>query len=444
MQAHIPFRQSFEGQPDYELARFTPGSLETGLRRFDNPEKIQDAASLDFASYELFSECKRRIGITHKSSLEIVHENMNQKSSPGFPWCEQYQTKEQLFLSQPSLWRTFDVRPLTVWWWAKLKCEVREVGKLARTYIACPVDYAYFANQYFLDFNQKFTNAGAQLGGFFSTVGMTPQYCGWAKLKDLLAVHPNLLEGDGKQYDTRVPAEFLWRVCKVRLALFEPTSSQDIEDILWCYNQMIYSNIKTPEGYEAVKMKGTPTGGVNTIVDNTCVLFLILMYCWHRLCPHLAWRDHLRLALNGDDSLLSVSTVAKEFFTPDAIACLFQREIGMNYVVANDGWTTWNEASYLSRRFDTTLRGVCVPRFPFAKMFASLKYSKHPNDPSYALVRLNGILMEMFTDNNALLLLRTYQSWLRTQLLPGSEFYQPALDGIKTDFELSLLYTTLQ
>ena len=84
------------------------------------------------------------------------------------------------------------------------------------------------------------------------------------------------------------------------------------------YRNLVNSLVVTAEGVLVFKLTGNPSGSVNTINDNTLILYTLLAYAWIRLCDskpdYKEFENNTAKILVGDDNTWTVSDWAHEFY----------------------------------------------------------------------------------------------------------------------------------
>jgi len=441
-------------------ANMSAESLMIGLNKYNRPEYVPNMEALDFADFMMTRKLENTLGQTDALSFDEVLSDTDKTTSPGYPLNEQFKTKQEAcddLMQFERLKKAVEdndllTQPHTNFkWFNSLKCEIRDiervVQKKTRVFTASPMLFTLLSSVWCSDFNQKFYDASAKLSThFFSTVGFTDAHLGWHRLFTKLNFFPNGFDLDESSFDASHNSFFAWRIARLRAKLF---SYQDeaVKSLAKIYLVFQQSRVVSPTGVEHRKQFGLPTGGVNTIVDNTIFLYMLLCYSWFMLAPKnklYQMDDNVRLALNGDDNTFSVSDDAVSFFNAQSVALVWG-SIGVK-ATAENGWDPKpiSKCMYLSRRFDVHIDDFVVPYYPFEKTRASLAYSKHPVSRGYALVRAVGIYNTIWCNEEARKILKQYIDWLKAEPREDDPWWQVGLNAQMSDVDLIHLYLSYQ
>jgi len=195
-----------------------------------------------------------------------------------------------------------------------------------------------------------------------------------------------------------------------------------------------------------MKKGGNPSGSVNTIVDNTLILYMLMAYGWIMVspeseCKYSSFTDNLSLALVGDDNTWTVSDAALEFFNARSLIAEW-KILGVTTTTDCLEPRPVEELDFLSAH-TVFIDGVAVPLYQRDKLLTSLLYSSHPEDPAYTLTRAAGILQIGWTDESLRAYLQELIGWLVSEysdVLHDNMEWKLAMRQVMNDQELRKLF----
>lgn len=404
--------------------------------------------------------CERHFGPhmqgARVKSIAEVMESVDKSTSPGYPWTRKYRTKKIMFED----WKDFGQYLEEDWerlrdpmyvavFGNSLKEEIRPREKIdansIRTFTAGPVEMTVHGNRLFEDMNRKFYASHLQTA---SVVGFTPLKGGWDRLYRKLKSHPNGFALDESQYDSSLRAYMMWGCAQFRWNMLreEDRTPENLERLLVYYQNLINTVIITPDGVFVRKTCGNPSGSVNTISDNTLILFVLLAFGWIMLapvekCSYCEFMQEVALALCGDDNTWSVSNESLVFYNARALVFEWGR-LGVITTTDSLDPRPVEELDFLSA-FTVFVDGVACPLYNRQKILTSLLYSSHPQDPTYTLIRACAMLRVGWTDPQLRGYLKELISWLIQQygvVLQNSNEWREALCQIPTEENLRELF----
>jgi len=395
------------------------------------------------------------MGSRVKSQQEVV-DGLDMTTSPGFPWTRKYATKRAMYDD----WKDFSKYMEDDWerlrfdeyaavFGNSLKEEIRPQEKIVansiRTFTAGPIEMTIHGNRLFEDMNQRFYAAHLKTA---SVVGFSPLKGGWDQLVRKLRRHPNGFALDESQYDSSLRAYLMWACAAYRWRMLrqEDQTPVNLERLQVYYRNLVNTLILTSDGVFVMKKGGNPSGSVNTISDNTLILFILLAYGWIQLVPEeyldlASFEEHVSLAICGDDNTWTVSNVMLPYFNARALIKEWAR-IGIVTTTDSLEPRPVEELDFLSA-YTVYIDGVAVPLYSREKMLTSLLYSREPDNPSYALIRACAILRVTWADAHMRNYLKEYIAWLVSEygeVLHSSEEWKQALHQIPTEHELKCLF----
>jgi uncharacterized protein YeaC (DUF1315 family) len=390
-----------------------------------------------------------------KSQEEAVV-GLDKTTSPGFPWTRKYAKKRAMCEE----WKDFEKYMGDDWdrlrnkryvavFGNSLKEEVRPRVKIdansIRTFTAGPIEMTIHGNRLFEDMNERFYASHLQSP---SVVGFSPLKRGWDALIRKLKKHPNGFALDESQYDSSLRAYMMWAVAEFRWRMLrsEDQTPEMKERLLSYYRNLVNTMIITSDGVFVLKQGGNPSGSVNTISDNTLILFILLAYGWimvvpDELCNYEAFCRETSLALCGDDNTWTVSDVAVPFFNARALIEVWDH-IGVTTTTDCMDPRPVDELDFLSA-FTVYIDGVAVPLYNREKLLTSLLYSRHPDDAAFTLVRACALLRIAWADVQMRDYLKELITWLVQRfgpVLSGTNEWRLAMTQIPTEFDLRQLF----
>jgi len=266
-------------------------------------------------------------------SFDDAVKDMETGTSPGFPWNKKYIDKQQT-LEHNKEWlktycQTFHERkaPRAVWS-SSLKEEVRSHAKLAdnkiRQFSAAPIELVIVGRQLFLKQNEAFYKSNLMT---WSAVGITMTNGGWTRVYKHLSKHKRGFALDESEWDSSMRKWLLEAIRDFRIRMLKSAraSAEDMAKATAYYEEIINSLYILPMGELVSKLLGNPSGGNNTVVDNTLGLSLMLMITWIRKIGtnYAEMIRNMSAVLYGDDNTLTVADAFIDKFNGRAIKEVF-------------------------------------------------------------------------------------------------------------------------
>lgn len=390
-----------------------------------------------------------------KTQEEVI-DGLDKSTSPGFPWTQKYATKRMLLDDWPGFkqymendWVLLQDPCYVAVFGNALKEEIRPRVKIdansIRTFTAGPIEMTIMGNMLFEDMNEKFYASHLKSA---SVVGFTPLKRGWDDLYRKLRVHPNGFALDESQYDSSLRSYLMWACAIFRWNMLRPEDQtpDNLERLKNYYRNLVNTLIITSDGVFVFKKGGNPSGSVNTITDNTLILFMLLAYAWIMIVPdellgYDKFMQHLSLCLCGDDNTWTVSDTALPFFNARSVIAVWAA-LGVTTTTDCVDPRPVEQLDFLSAH-TVFVDGVAVPLYNRDKLLTSLLYSQEPGNPSYTLVRAAAMLRVGWTDVQLRNYCREFISWLvkhYDSVLIGTEEWRVAKSQIPTENELKTLY----
>lgn len=346
-------------------------------------------------------------------SYEEAKEHLDMSTSSGAPFNQHYKTKQELFDKDPEIdqwlqtdWDTMGMDPnWTCLFTNSLKEELRTDEKLCensiRTFLSGGVDAVVHGTRLFVDMNEKMYDSHLQSS---SAVGMSPYKGNWDRLYRKLKTFRKGYALDESQYDSSLRCYMLWGCAKFRWEMLEEQykTVENLQRIRVYYRNLVNTLVICPDGVIVMKKTGNPSGSVNTITDNTLILYTLLAYAWIRtstpvLRSYESFELHTAKALVGDDNTWTVSDEAHEFY--NAISVIEQWKV--------IGVTTTTDALYPRKPEELDflsahtvfMNGMAVPLYSRVKLMNSLLYAPREHlTPAITLERTAALLSVGWTD----------------------------------------------
>jgi len=387
---------------------------------------------------------------------EEVVAKLEKSTSNGYPWVRKYPTKRDMIDN----WQGFEVYMSEDWDRLKeenytavfgnsLKEEIRAAEKIAensiRTFTAGPIEMTIHGNRLFEDMNEKFYASHLKTA---SVVGFSPLKGGWNALYRKLKKFQNGFALDESQYDSSLRSYLMWACAEFRWEMLsaEDRTPDNLMRLRVYYRNLVNTLIITSDGVFVMKKGGNPSGSVNTIVDNTLILYMLMAYGWIMVspisqCTYSSFSDNLSLALVGDDNTWTVSDSALEFFNARTLIAEWKL-LGVTTTTDSLDPRPVEELDFLSAH-TVFIDGIAVPLYDRNKLLTSLLYSLHPEDPAYTLTRAAGLLQIGWTDEHFRVYLQELIGWLvdeYSDVLHENGEWKLAMRQLKSDEELRKLF----
>ncbi len=334
-------------------------------------------------------------------------------TSAGYPWSLKYSSKRKALQDhEVKIYvENFVRNDTSMLCIASNSCkrEPKKIEKILnddiRVIMALPLECTAKGYFLFADQNENINNA-ARIGQISSTVGLSKFSLGWHSLYKRLSKHPNVMELDFSNFDGSIDYLNLEMVMNLRYFLYV-SDLQNEETLL--HLQHYYTNVLDTVcvlegGSLFMKHTGNPSGQVNTISDNSIVNEFRWIYAWCLLVPQeyrtlSAFKQNVELIVCGDDSLLSVSDLIKDFFNPELILPIF-RDMNWKPKFSSESFITLSEAQFCSLKFLKLTNGIVVP-YPANrdKILTSMAIGAHASGVRASLQRALAIRVDVFFDS---------------------------------------------
>lgn len=397
------------------------------------PVPNADAAYLSLAKYgkdilpmteEMVSDMnlawkytQRHFGLYMQESKVLSYseakQHLDMSTSSGAPFNSLYPVKADLFEKDPTIddwlqedWELMGSDPnWTCLFTNSLKEEMRTAEKISansmRTFLAGGVDAVVHGTRLFVDMNEKMYSSHLKTS---SAVGLSPYKGNWNRLYEKLKVFKKGFALDETQYDSSLRTFLMWGCAQLRWQMLKPEfrTPQNRLRIVTYYRNLVNTVVVCPDGVLVFKKTGNPSGSVNTITDNTLVLYTLLAYAWIRtstdeLHTYENFELHTAKALVGDDNTWTVSDEAFRFYNAKSVIEQWKC-VGITTTTDSLEPRHPSELDFLSAH-TVFLDGVAVPIYSRVKLMNSLLYAPRVHlTPATTLERTAAMLSVGWTD----------------------------------------------
>lgn len=348
-------------------------------------------------------------------SLEESLASLDLTTSTGMPFNQVFSVKRDLLESDGEIrewlamdWERMITDPTYTYIFSNsLKEEIRPAEKILtnslRTFLAGSLDATVQGNRLFLDMNEKMYEAGKN-HSVASMVGVSPYGGNWNIMIERLKVFKNGYALDESQYDSSLRSHLMWGCAWLRYHMLreEDRTPENMLRVQVYYRNLINTVVLSPDGVLLLKKLGNPSGSVNTITDNTLILYTLLAFAWLENCPedfrvYSRFEQHTVKALVGDDNTWTVSDEAHVFFNARSVIETW-RKIGVTTTTDSLEPRRAAELDFLSAH-TTLLKGVYVPVYDRRKLMTSLLFvNKEKMQAAFTLERTAAMLRVGWTD----------------------------------------------
>jgi len=392
-------------------------------------------------------------------SLDAAIQQLDRSTSSGCPFNSEYTKKGELLDNDPLIvpWLEADWIVLgedpnwTTIFSSSLKEELRPDEKIAensqRTFAAGAIDATTHGTRLFQPMNQKMYDSHLKTS---SAVGMSPLKGNWDKLYQKLSIFKNGYALDESQYDSSLRSFLMWGCALFRWKCLKPElrTPENLRRVRTYYRNLINTVMLTPEGILLLKKLGNPSGSVNTVTDNTLILYWILAYAWIKTVPE-EFRSYKEFELNtskallGDDNTWTVSDDAHPYYNGRSVIEVW-KTLGITTTTDSLDARLPEDLDFLSAH-TVLLNGLAVPLYDRNKLMKSLLYApKLHLTPETTLTRVTCLLQIGWTDLPFRKFCREVIDFLLErydETLREDERWIIAKTGIKTDDFYYKLFT---
>jgi len=410
--------QNIEMLPGWGLPKPNQGAAYKSLAKYGKdilPMSVEEVRDMNLAWQWVALQFGPYMRDSKVISLEEAIDHLDLTTSTGAPFNLHHPVKRDIFNKDPDLkqWLADDWELLaTDEEWTcictnALKEEMRPQEKIdensIRTFTAMAMDSTVHGTRLFVDMNEKMYDSHLRTA---SAVGMSPLKGNWDRLYRKLKKFRKGYALDESQYDSSLRTYLMWGCAQFRWQMLrsEDQTPANLQRVQTIYRNLVNTLILTPEGVLVFKKTGNPSGSVNTISDNTLILYCLLAYAWIRTSEgednmesYEAFESHTAKALVGDDNTWTVSDEAHEFYNAHTVIATW-KTLGITTTTDSMEPRRPEELDFLSAQ-TVFLDGIAVPIYARAKLMNSLLYAPLQDiTPATTLERTAGMLTIGWTD----------------------------------------------
>lgn len=405
-----------EINPGWELPTPNQEAAYKSLAKYGKATVVmnkQDVAALNKAWHYMSDHFYPYMRDSEVITLDAAVKQADRSTSSGCPFNQEFSKKGDLFDNDPEImswlegdWIALAEDPYwTTIFSSSLKEELRPDEKIAensqRTFAAGATDATIHGTRLFWDMNNKMYDSHLRTS---SAVGMSPLKGNWDKLYQKLNVFQNGYALDESQYDSSLRSFLMWGCARFRWqCLAEKDRTQaNLNRIKTYYRNLVNTLLLTPEGILLLKKLGNPSGSVNTVTDNTLILYWILAYAWIKTAPEECrtftdFELHTSKALLGDDNTWTVSDFAHTFYNGRSVIDAW-KTLGITTTTDSLDARLPEDLDFLSAH-TVFLNGKAVPLYDRNKLMKSLLYAPRAHlTPETTLTRVTCLLQIGWTD----------------------------------------------
>jgi len=454
--------QNYEIPPEWGLPLPNAEAAYISLAKYAKPIKWMSADDV-VCMNRAWRWTARQFGL-YMSNSEVISyasakTHFDMQTSSGAPFNQHFKLKGELFDGDPDIdawleedWERMAKDPLwTCLFTNSLKEEIRTKEKMEansiRTFLSGGVDAVAHGTRLFVDMNEKMYASHLQSA---SAVGMSPYKGNWDKLYQKLKAFAKGYALDESQYDSSLRAYMMWGCAQFRWQMLceRDRTEENLARLRTYYRNLVNTMVISPEGVLLMKKGGNPSGSVNTITDNTLILYTLMAYAWIKTAKkemnsYESFELHTAKALVGDDNTWSVSDEAHEFYNAMTVIEVW-KTLGVTTTTDSMEPRHPKELDFLSAH-TLFLQGMAVPVYDRTKLMTSLLYAPEKRiTPSVTFERCAGMLSIGWVDVQFRQFCREVISWLLEkydEVLFEDPRWIMAKCQVKTDDEYCRLFT---
>lgn len=432
--------------------------------KYGKPEVILSVGDVDIMNraYQwMCSHFSPYMSESHVLPLTEAYMRLDMSTSSGSPFNQLYPTKKELFDKDPGIlqWLEADWERLatdddwTCIFSSSLKEEIRPNEKISensiRTFTAGAVDATVHGTRLFAEMNEKMYDAHLVTA---STIGMSPLKGNWDKLYRKLAVFKKGFALDESQFDSSLRKFLMWNCALFRWNCLSKAdqTADNYQRIRTYYRNLVNTLVLTADGVLVFKKTGQPSGSVNTVTDNTLILYQMMAFAWIKTAPQEyssfnAFEDNTAKALLGDDNTWSVSDEAVQFYNATSVIEVWKL-LGITTTTDTLQPRLPVELDFLSAH-TVFIHGVAVPLYDRNKLMQSLLYAPRKGlTPETTMQRVGNLLQIGWADLQFRSFCRRLIAWLLCKydhVLKDDARWILAKCGVMSDAQLFALFTGL-
>ncbi|QER90702.1 polyprotein [Noni mosaic virus] len=357
-----------------------------------------------------FQECN------YVTDSDEIFQALNMKSAVGAlyhgkkrDYFEGYTEQDKENIIRESCFRVFSGKMGV--WNGSLKAELRPLEKTllnkTRSFTAAPIDTLLAGKVCVDDFNNQFYSLNLHCPW---TVGMTKFYRGWDTLMRKLPDGWIYCDADGSQFDSSLTPFLINAVILIREKFME---EWDVGHIMLknLYTEILYTPIATPDGTIVKKFKGNNSGQPSTVVDNTLMVIVTMVYAlMKQSVTEVILENIIVFYVNGDDLLIAIHPEF-EYLLDKMQGCFL--DLGLNYDFSS---RTRNkeELWYMSHRA-LEVNGLYIPKLEPERIVSILEWDR-ADLPEHRMEAICAAMIEAWGYDELLHHIRRYYSWLLEQM----------------------------
>lgn len=368
-------------------AEFGKSLLVKGIEKYAIQAKPMNERMLDIAHnslVEIWGDAKKpnqvhdwHVAINGIPGSKYIH-GMDMSTSPGHPYKlrREIKVKRDLFDGEPGDWHVKDAMLRERWmrrvtlaeqgerledsvWVDNTKDERRPLEKIilgkTRIFATPSVDFSLVMRQYHLDF---FAEMYESYHYSYSAVGMDPESDDWHEMVAYLMDNSSVgFAGDFGRFDGTLQPQCVHRFAECANEFYNDDEvNQTVRKVLW--DEIIHP-IHIAADCAYVVHGGNPSGNPATVLVNTYVNALYILYVWMLLAPiHLknivGFARFVRMKIYGDDNIVSVKQEALDWFNMRTVSAELEK-MGIEYTAPTKDredkfeWRNLTDFTFLKR-----------------------------------------------------------------------------------------------
>jgi len=441
-------------ETSFTLPSPNPNAAIVGLNKYAQVQPQVDELAFEQAISFLDAHFSLYMSDSIILSNDESLQTLDLTTSPGCFLNVNCKTKREALETYPELpahfeelWSTLLKDDYYFVWTNSLKEEVRKKGKDMRVFMATPFEAAVLGNRLFYDMNNKFYDSHLKTA---STVGLCPFYGGWNDLYTKLSKFEDGFDMDAEKFDSRIFILVMFSIARFRFRCLrsELRTPENYVRVMYYYKNIVISVLESLSEV-IMKLTGNPSGSINTISDNTLIIYVFLAYAWCILVPeefrnYYSFNKNVVPALQGDDNTITVHPDFVKYFNAEAIIQVLGT-INVTFTTECTKPRPVKDLSFLSSSFDKFINGKCVYCLNPEKLIESLKWSKYPRDPIMCLIRVGAMLRVCWPNQSMRQLCRMIVNFLLREydsVFQHDDNWKIAKTEIRSDREYLLFFTS--
>lgn len=357
------------GNPDPLLVSVCLYGSDDVTPHFDHTPEIIDAVAKDFPVQEA-----RLLNMYEAVGKWQNLDGINIHTSAGYPWTGQKLNKAHLlnldslgnYTYDPDFEKymldyieKFKKDPVMPLWTVSMKDELLKPGKLCRTFEIPPLEFTILSRMYF----GAWISSCMSVTHNFMCMCINPESMDTTvMINDLKAQSHLFLNYDFANSEKVLPTKLFYDACKAVNVWYknnDPNWKEEDDVVRLNIIECVCSGPMIVGGLLFFVYHGMKSGWALTLIFNTLIYYLLLVYAWYELAP-LSYRSYyhfVRLVCTrhvGDDSIAAVSAECP-WFNMCAIRD-FYRTLGITITSADKStdlkpFVSLSECEFLKRTF---------------------------------------------------------------------------------------------